>query len=455
MRQLVPHYVADQYHAGRTRGQLQAAGLFVDLSGFSNMADALAQHGQPGAEALAEVMRAIFEPLVGAVYAQGGFVVGYAGDAFTAVFPDDPDRSSAALRCLAAVRTIQHHTRARPFVVTPFGRFPISVKVGVGFGQVDWLILRSSDARRATCCMRGECVDGAVEAEGCARPGEVFLSGAAYRALQTALQAEPVYGCYRLTSVHGDLPASLPIMEPLPAPDLRGVFYPGELASLPDVGEFRQVVNLFIDIPIDPSNEAFVKPFMESVFDLQERYGGVFLRPDIGDKGFNLLIFWGAPTAHENDVERALGFMLELFERTGLSFKAGVTYLAAYAGFMGAPLREDYTAYGWGVNLAARFMGMAGPGQVWLDEETARQAEKRFSVRYLDDFVVKGFSGRQKAYQLLGRKKLAETVYRSALVGREAELERLARFFAPLRDGKFCGALVIRGEAGIGKSRLA
>ncbi|MFZ5820084.1 MAG: ATP-binding protein, partial [Chloroflexota bacterium] len=42
-----------------------------------------------------------------------------------------------------------------------------------------------------------------------------------------------------------------------------------------------------------------------------------------------------------------------------------------------------------------------------------------------------------------------------ALVGREAELERLARFFAPLRDGKFCGALVIRGEAGIGKSRLA
>ncbi|MFZ5911173.1 MAG: AAA family ATPase [Chloroflexota bacterium] len=455
MRRLIPDYVADQYRAGRTRGQLRAAGIFVDLSGFSKMADALARHGQPGAEALAEVMCAIFEPLVGAVYAQAGFVVGYAGDAFTAVFPDEAGNSPAALRCLAAVQAIQSHTRARPSVTTPFGRFPIFVKVGLGFGQVDWLILRSSDGRRATCCMRGACVDEAVEAEGCAQPGEVLLSEAAYQALRTEVQAAPVRGCYRLTSVHGDLPASLPITEPLPAPDLQGVFYPGELASLPDVGEFRQVVNLFIDIPIDPSNEAFVKPFMESVFDLQERYGGVFLRPDIGDKGFNLLIFWGAPTAHENDVERALGFMLELFERTGLPFKAGVTYLAAYAGFMGAPLREDYTAYGWGVNLAARFMGMAGAGQVWLDEETARLAEKHFSVRYLDDFVVKGFAGRQKAYQLLGRKKLAETVYRGALVGREAELERLAQFFAPLRDGKFCGALVIRGEAGIGKSRLA
>jgi predicted ATPase/class 3 adenylate cyclase len=429
--------------------------LFVDLSGFSKMADALAQHGQPGAEALAAVMRAIFEPLVGAVYAQGGFVVGYAGDALTAVFPDEAGKSPAALRCLAAVQTIQNHTRAHSSVSTPFGRFLISVKVGVGFGQVDWLILRSSDGQRATCCMRGACVDGAVEAEGRAQPGEVLLSEAAYQVLRTDVQAGPVCECYRLTSVHGELPAPLPVPKPLPAPDLQGVFYPEELSALPDVGEFRQVVNLFIDIPIDPSNEAFVKPFMESVFDLQERYGGVFLRPDIGDKGFNLLIFWGAPTAHENDVERALGFMLELFERTGLSFKAGVTYLAAYAGFMGAPLREDYTAYGWGVNLAARFMGMAGPGQVWLDEETARRAEKHFLVRYLDDFVVKGFSGKQKAYQLLGRKKLAETVYRGALVGREAELERLKQFFAPLHDGKFCGALVIRGEAGIGKSRLA
>ncbi len=454
MRQLVPHCIAEKFHTGQLRGQLHGAALFADLSGFSPMADALSRHGQAGAEVLAEVMRAIFEPLVAAIYAQGGFVVGYAGDAFTAVFPEQKERAPAIFRCLAAAQVIQRYTVAHPFVSTIFGRFPISIKVGLGTGQVDWLILRSSDSRRATCCVRGACVDEAVDAEERAIPGQVILSAAAHRALETCVQAEPLDGCYRLLSVRTDLPPALSF-DPLPAPDLSGVFYPPELDNLPDVGEFRQVVNLFIDIPIDPSNEAFVKPFMESVFDLQELYGGVFLRPDIGDKGFNLLIFWGAPVVHENDVERALSFMLELFERTGLPFRAGVTRLVAYAGFIGASLREDYTAYGWGVNLAARFMGKAEPGQVWLDEETARRAEKRFAVRPLGEVDVRGFAQKQKAYLLLGRKETAEFVYRGALVGRNAELQRLAHFFVPLRQGEFCGVMLITGQPGIGKSRLA
>lgn len=454
MRQLVPHCVAEKYRAGQSRGQMQAAALFADLSGFSAMADALSRHGQAGAESLAEVMRAVFEPLVAAVYAQGGFVVGYAGDAFTAVFPEQEERAAAIFRCLAAAQTIQRHTAEHPFVATAFGRFPISIKVGLGAGQVDWLILRSSDGRRATCCMRGFCVDGAVDAEEQALPGQIVLSADAYGWAKDDVQAEAVDSGYRLLSIQTDLPPALPF-DPQPVPDLSGVFYPQELNNLSDVGEFRQVVNLFIDIPIDPSNEAFVKPFMESVFDLQERYGGVFLRPDIGDKGFNLLMFWGAPVAHENDVERALGFMLELFERTGLPFRAGVTRLAAYAGFIGASLREDYTAYGWGVNLAARFMGMAQPGEVWLDEETARRAEKRFLVRPLGEVEVRGFAEKQKTYLLLGRKETAEFVYGGGVVGREAELQRLARFFAPLREGKFCGVMLITGQPGIGKSRLA
>ena len=57
------------------------------MSGFSAMTSALMAHGQHGAEVLAQVMRAIFDPLVEAVYAHGGFITVFAGDAFTAVFP--------------------------------------------------------------------------------------------------------------------------------------------------------------------------------------------------------------------------------------------------------------------------------------------------------------------------------------------------------------------------------
>ena len=118
MRQLVPHFILEKYQARELRGSLPSAGIFVDLSGFSTMTDVLARHEQLGAETLTQVMRGVFEPLVEAVYAQGGFVVGYAGDAFQAIFIEDPARGPAVLRGLAAVVAIQEHAHAHSQVRT-------------------------------------------------------------------------------------------------------------------------------------------------------------------------------------------------------------------------------------------------------------------------------------------------------------------------------------------------
>jgi hypothetical protein len=231
-------------------------------------------------------------------------------------------------------------------------------------------------------------------------------------------------------------------------------FLPEEVLGQSLKGEFRQVVNLFIEIPVDPTDEKFVAPFMESVFVLQERYGGFFLRPEMGDKGFTLLIFWGAPTSHENDIDRALNFLLDLRERTRLKFRAGVTYRMAYAGFMGADLREEYTAYGMGVNLASRMMKGAESGEVWLDEEIWRRAQRHFSTREIGELPFKGFTNRLKVFVLEGRKGFTETAYKGEFVGREQESRRLLEFLEPLTRGEFAGLVLIKGEAGIGKSRL-
>ena len=127
------------------------------------------------------------------------------------------------------------------------------------------------------------------------------------------------------------------------------------------------------------------------MFTLQDRYGGLFSRVDIGDKGTNLLMFWGAPVAQENDVERALNLFLELLKETKVSMKAGVTYRLAYAGYVGGELQEEYTCYGWGVNLSARLMSAAAPGEIWADEEIARRAERRFSFQHVGQQKFKGF----------------------------------------------------------------
>lgn len=455
MRQLVPHFILEKYLANETRGSLPAAGIFVDLSGFSAMTDALARHGQLGAETLTQVMRGIFEPLVEAVYAQGGFVVGYAGDAFQAIFLEAADRAPAALRGLAAVAAIQEHTRVHPRVGTSFGEFPISLKAGLGYGEVTWLLLNSSDHSQATYCVRGSSVDNSVEAEENARPGQIVLDAASQARLAEWAETTPAAaGFHRVERLSGELPAPRPFHMPQVDPVTLGLFYPESVIRQPNAGEFRPVVNVFIDIPIDPTDEAFVTPFMENVFLLQKRYDGFFLRPDLGDKGFNLLLFWGATTVHENNVERALNFLLDLYVETKVPFRAGVSYRQAYSGFMGASVREDYTAYGWGVNLAARMMSASGRGEVWLEEEVARRAERHFELHPLGEYSFKGFSHKIKTFVLEGRKQAAENIYRGRMVGREAELARWEEFSRPLARGEFAGVLMIKGEAGIGKSRL-
>ncbi|MBK8823314.1 MAG: tetratricopeptide repeat protein [Anaerolineales bacterium] len=452
--QLVPEFIYEKYRAGESNGIFLGASMFVDLSGFSTMADVLSRQGAHGAEILADMMRVVFEPLVNAVFAQGGFVIGYAGDAFNAVFPAEQDSGQAMMRCLSAAAAMQAHTKSNSLVSTPYGEFPIRIKVGIGFGKTTWQIFKSINGKRASYWFRGESLNGAVSGEESAHAGDIVADPISYELLKDAVHATPVDDCFLIQEIHADLPTAHLLPPPKPADDLTGIFLADSIAHLPMAGEFRQVVNLFIDIPASISDAALIAPFMETVYLLQEQYGGFFLRPDLGDKGFNLLMFWGAPTAYENDVERALNFILELSTRTRITLRVGISYHMAYAGFVGSSQREDYTAYGWGVNLAARMMERAGEGEFWMDEEAARRAEKHFNFKPLGEYHFKGFKHEQKAFALIGRKNVIETVYQGELVGRGRELESLASFSDPLKQGQFAGVMVLKGEAGIGKSRL-
>ena len=80
MHRIVPEIIIENFLAGRYHGSFKAASMFLDISGFSAMTDVLMGHGQHGAEVLAGMMRAVFDPLVQAIFGQGGMIVGYAGD---------------------------------------------------------------------------------------------------------------------------------------------------------------------------------------------------------------------------------------------------------------------------------------------------------------------------------------------------------------------------------------
>ena len=451
MHRVVPELIIENFRAGRHSGEFPAVGMFLDLSGFSMMTDALMQHGQHGAEVLAGLMHSVFDPLVESIFDYGGKIVGFAGDGIMALYPIELDDKFVATRALASAHVIQQRLEANPVRSTVYGAFPISAKIGLTIGSVSWRIMQSDDGEQATYYFRGSAVDESAEAEHHARAGTILLTPRLNEILRDEIQTEDLGSFHRYGGFCSDLPQPTPAVFPPMDLDVARLFMPEEVVAHDVRGEFRQVVNLFMRFPDLPDET--LKDFMTTVFSLRDKYGGLLTRLDFGDKGCNMLMLWGAPVAYENDITRALNFVTDLKSDVDFPITAGVTYYIAHAGYLGSALCEDYTCYGWGVNLASRFMMTAPESSIWIDERIARRVRNRFDFEYQGSQIFKGFSVEQKVFSLTGR-KLQEVFHQGELVGRETELAELVECIQPLWQGDFAGLTVVWGDAGIGKSRL-
>lgn len=447
---LAPDFILDSLTNERFNGRFSGSAMFLDVSGFSTIMDTLMQYGQHGSEIMATLMRTLFSPLVASVYAHDGYIVGFAGDAFTAVFPNKHSTHSA----LAAALEMQHFLEGNNHHDTEYGSFPIGAKVGLAYGEIEWGILRSTSGQRATFYYKGAAVQHCSDAEHFANKREIVCHATFFDRVKDEIDVENREDFYKITAVRTPLPPPNPLHSPNQSPDLMSHFFPLQLITQSISGEFRQILNLFINIEGTPTPNQ-LSQFMQSVFTLQDRYGGLLNRIDFGDKGCHLLFFWGAPISYENDIFRVLNFVNDLKSLTNLKLRMGITYRIAHAGFIGSELHEEYTCYGRGVNLAARFMTNADWGEIWVDAEIAERAKQQFRFEFLDEKPFKGFAATQAVYLMQGRRQIARTpFFEGELVGRQKELAQIRGMIEPLMYGRFAGVAIISGEAGIGKSRL-
>jgi predicted ATPase/class 3 adenylate cyclase len=449
---LIPEFILEKYRVGQYQGRFTAIGMFLDISGFSAITDALMQHGQVGSEALARLMCAVFDPMVHDIMAQGGMIVSFGGDALTALFPyEQDDARNAALHALTAARKITERLLQNPRFQTEYGEFPVSAKIGLSLGDVLWGILFSRSGHRVSCYFRGHAVEDSAQAEHHAKAGEILLGEAFVSILQDVLDVEPRDPYSLLKGLRAEPTAPAPIQLPPYDEKLMRLFEPS-LTGQDIRSEFRQSVNLFLGLPNLSDQE--LRDLMYLVFDLQEKYSGLLGRIDFGDKGCTLILFWGAPVAYENDIGRAVNFFLNLRASVSYPITAGLTYYIANAGFIGSPLAEFYTCFGRGINLASRIMVQAEHGQMWTDERIWQRINKYFDMNEVGEFDFKGFSQKQKVYVLHGRKPEAERFFEGQMVGRAGEMEKLQAWLEPIWRNKFAGAVFISGETGVGKSRL-
>ena len=452
MHRVVPELIVENFRAGRYSGEFEAVGMFLDLSGFSTMTDTLMQHGQHGAEVLAGLMHGVFDPLVESIFDYGGKIIGFAGDGIMALYPVDDDMKSTALRALTSASLIHKRFEENPTRQTVYGDFSIYAKIGLGSGSVSWGILCSLNRDQATYYFRGAAVDESAHAEHHAKPGDIVLTESVRQLLQDSVETLPFASHWYFCDFLVDKPAPKHMELPAVDLDIARRFMPEDVIVHDMPGEFRQVVNLFMRFP-DLSG-AQLENMMNKVFELRNKYGGLLSRTDFGDKGCNMLILWGAPVAYGNDIGRALNFLLDLKAAVDFPITAGVTYYISHAGYLGSSMYEDYTCYGWGVNLASRFMMNAPLGAVWVDDRIARRVSNWFEIEFLDSQTFKGFAAPQKVHVLYRHKPTAEPTYQGELVGRDQEFSQLAEFLQPLWEDRSAGVLLVLGDAGIGKGRL-
>jgi ABC-type transport system substrate-binding protein/class 3 adenylate cyclase len=185
----------------------------------------------------------------------------------------------------------------------------------------------------------------------------------------------------------------------------------------------------------------------------------------IGDE---LLAFFGAPVAHEDDSERAVRAALAIQRKlahyshdvkdaygVGLAVRVGVNTGPVVVGVQrdGEDGYDPWNALGDTVNVAARLQNVAGEGGVVVGPATKRQVEAVFEFEALGPQELEGLSRPVETYRVTCAREAAPVPSSAPLVGRDFELTVLERTMDPLVDGR--GAIVsVMGEPGIGKTRL-
>jgi class 3 adenylate cyclase/predicted ATPase len=241
--------------------------------------------------------------------------------------------------------------------------------------------------------------------------------------------------------------------------------------------ERRQLTVLFCDLvgstqlsgQLDPEDlRAVVRAYQEAAAAVIQPYEG-HIAQYLGD---GLLVYFGYPTAHEDDARRAVHTGLGIVQAIAtlntrlaapygvqLAVRVGIHTGPVVVGQMGGGERHEHLALGETPNLAARLQALAPANAVVISAVTARLVQGTFALEDLGTHALPGVAepmAVSRVRGLLATPSPDEEFVAAGvplLVGRDEEIGLLRRRWEQSKAGH--GQVVLlSGEAGIGKSAL-
>jgi class 3 adenylate cyclase/tetratricopeptide (TPR) repeat protein len=438
--------------------------LFADISGFTTLAESMADAGPAGVEQLSSLLNTYFGKLIDLVGRHGGDVIEFAGDGLLALWPAVPGDATSLPALRAAQCALEVQGTLHDFEVAP--RIRLSLRVAISDGEV--LVAHVGGvADRWEFLAAGAPFVALGETIGQARPGEVVVAQATWRRVASRCVGRPLPGgAIRLETLRAPVEHGVAAHLAL-GPQAEGAlsaYVPRALlerltAGQADwVGELRRITVLFLNVRgLEHGDLDGIQQAVAAVQRVVNRHGGTINKLLVDDKGTVVVVAFGLPPrVHEDDAGRAVRAGLALRAELGglgLSSGIGVATGQVFCGLVGDERRREYTILGDVVNLAARLMQAAGEG-ILVDGVTRGGATLGFTPQ--PPLAMKGKSLPIVAYRPDGARGSSAPVAGDAAegVGRVDERSLLGRLLTRVAAGETACAL-LEGEAGIGKSHLA
>jgi len=207
----------------------------------------------------------------------------------------------------------------------------------------------------------------------------------------------------------------------------------------------------------DPEDtQRLLARYFEAIDPIVLQHGGT-IDKHIGDA---MMALFGAPVAHGDDALRAARAAIaihhrldELSRERGEAFGAhiGIALGEVLAGHFGSAGHAAYTVTGDAPTVATRLMEAAPAGETWVDDAIAGEIAAEVPCRKLSPLSLKGLD--TVSAHAIAHQASEGPRPRRQMIGRRGELAQLVALMAAAGEGTG-GAVLVRGDPGIGKSTL-